>query len=319
VAGVYLEKEKLYGEQIVEAGETMKRTLLIYNPTAGREKAAKKAFVAEGLLSSAGTKVEMYATKDKGDAQQAASEACQAYDTVIACGGDGTLHEVINGIGQGIKPGGRQINLGIIPAGTTNDFAQALKIPMDVAHACRIITRGKIQKTDLGSLNGRLFINIAGGGNLTNVTYEVPSKLKTYLGQLAYFAKSIEILPWLKPVKVRIVTPEVTFEEEIMLFLTANSCSVGGFRNLAPFASLTDGLLDLIVVKSVNLAEFLQLAARALYGDHLDHPKIIYLQTGEVEVTSLEPVSLNTDGEYAGELPCRIRVHPHRVNIIIPS
>lgn len=296
----------------------MKRALLIYNPTAGREKAAKKAILAEEILGRTGAKIDMYATKSRGDAEKAAAQASHDYDTVIACGGDGTLNEVINGLGLGFKSGGKDINLGIIPAGTTNDFARALKIPMDVSKACRVIASGKLQRTDLGSLNERLFINIVGGGNLTNVTYEVPSKQKTYLGQLAYFAKSIEYLPELKPVKVRIATPEVTLEEEIMLFLTANSCSVGGFKNLAPKASLTDGLLDLIVVRDVNHGEFLQLAAKALYGDHIEHHKIIYLQTTAIEVTSSETVSLNADGEYAGELPCRITVHPHRANIIVP-
>lgn len=293
----------------------MQRALLIYNPTAGRERATKKAAVAETILSDAGWLIDLYATEQAGDAEKAAAQAHFDYDTVIASGGDGTLHEVINGIGLG----GSNIDLGIIPAGTTNDFARALKIPMDVRQACRVIASGRVQKTDLGSINGRLFINIAGGGILTNITYEVPSKLKTYLGQLAYYAKSIEELPRLKPVKVRLATPEIVFEDEIMLFLTANSSSVGGFVHLAPGASLTDGLLDLIVVKRINLAEFLQLAAMALYGDHINHPKVLYLQTPYVEITSTEIISLNTDGEYAGQLPCKIQAHPQLVNIIVPA
>lgn len=297
----------------------MKRALLIYNPTAGRERAAKKAALAESILSGTGYSVDMYPTKEAGDATKAAAKAHRDYDTVIACGGDGTLSEVINGLGLAMSLGSGETKLGIIPAGTTNDFARALRIPMDVPHACRVITGGKVQKTDLGNLNGRLFINIAGGGNLTDIPYEVSSRQKTYLGQLAYYAKSIEKLPRLKPVNVRITTPGITLEEEIMLFLTANSSSVGGFRNLAPQASLTDGLLDLIVVKSVNLAEFLQLAARALSGDHIGHPRITYLQTASVEVTSTEPISLNTDGEYAGELPCSIKIHPHRIKIVVPA
>ncbi len=164
-----------------------------------------------------------------------------------------------------------------------------------------------------------MFINIAAGGYLTDITYEVPIKLKTYLGQLAYFTKGIEKLPELTPVKVCLKTPELVIDEEIMLFLAANSTSVGGFRNLAPRASLADGMLDLVVLKTVNIAEFLQLFSRVLYGSHIGHPKVVYLQTPWVEITSKENVSLNTDGEFAGHLPCRIAVHPRKLHIIVPN
>ncbi|MGI6554130.1 MAG: YegS/Rv2252/BmrU family lipid kinase [Bacillota bacterium] len=293
----------------------MKKTLLIYNPTAGREKAAQRVILARSILLEAGMGVDLFATEKPGDAQKAAAGAHFDYDTIIAAGGDGTLHEVVNGIGLG----GSNIKLGIIPAGTSNDFARALRIPTDVRQACRLIASGRVQKTDLGSLNGRLFINIAGGGNLTNISYEVPSRLKTYLGQLAYFAKSFEELPRLKPVRVRLEIPETVLEDDIMLFLTANSHAVGGFDHLAPSASLTDGLLDLIVVKAVSLAEFVPIAARAFIGDHINHPKVTYLQTPWVKVSSLEEVYLNTDGEYAGKLPCTIKVHSRPLNIIAPQ
>lgn len=292
----------------------MRKTLLIYNPTAGREKAPQRVTLAKSILTEAGMVVDLCATKKPGDAQKAAAGAHYEYDTVIAAGGDGTLHEVVNGIGLE----GGNIKLGIIPAGTTNDFATALRIPMDVRQACRVIISGRVQRTDLGSLNGRLFINIAGGGNLTNISYKVPSKLKTYLGQLAYFAKGIEELPRLKPVKIHLKTPETIIEDEIMLFLTANSQAVGGFNHLAPLASLTDGLLDLIVVRSVSLGEFVQIAAMAFTGEHINHPKVTYIQTPWLEASSSEDVSLNTDGEYAGKLPCTIRVHSRPISIIVP-
>lgn len=322
----------------------MRKTLLIFNPTAGREQAGKKAALAETLLSEAGIRVDMYPTHGPEDAEKAAANARQAgYDTVIACGGDGTLHEVVNGLAAAegeATCGGKDLGtdsyhsnhsshseienpwetkLGIIPAGTTNDFARALKIPMDVVQACKVIYKDNVQKTDLACLNQRMFINIVGGGYLTDVTYEVPIKLKTYLGQLAYFVKGIEKLPNLTPMKVCLKTPDLVIDEEIMLFLTANSTSVGGFRNLAPKACMSDGMLDLIVLKTVNIAEFLQLVSMALYGGHIGHPKVIYLQTPWVEITSQDDVSLNADGEFAGHLPCRIAVHPRKINIIVPS
>jgi len=293
----------------------MERTLLIYNPTSGKEKTASKVNLAACLLSGAGMALEVYATRGPGDAEAAASHASGRYDIIIAAGGDGTLNEVVNGIGTK----GDKTKLGIIPSGTSNDFARALGIPTGVRAACGVILSGKVKQVDLGNLNGRLFINIAGGGNLTNISYEVPSKLKTYLGQLAYYAKSLEEIPRLRPVRMRLATPEAVLDDDFMLFLTANSRAVGGFPLLAPKASLSDGLLDLIAVKAINIAEFIQLAARTLNGEHLNHPKITYLQTPFVEVTSDEDISLNADGEYAGKLPCTISVHPHPLSILAPA
>lgn len=293
----------------------MERVLLIYNPTSGREKASAKVNLALSLLSKAGMTLEACATQGPGDAEKKALEASGSYDTIIAAGGDGTLNEVINGLGMSRG----KAKLGILPAGTSNDFARALGIPMDVKAACGVIFSGGTRKVDLGSLNGRLFINIAGGGNLTGISYEVPSKLKTYLGQLAYYAKSLEELPRLKPVNMRLATPDMVIEDEVMLFLTANSKAVGGFPQLAPNASLSDGLLDLIVVGNINLAEFIQLAARTFYGEHLNHPKVTYLQTPWVEITSEEEISLNADGEYAGKLPCTISIHSKPLSILAPA
>lgn len=292
----------------------MERALLIYNPTSGKEKTTSKVNLAAFLLSGAGMELDVYATRGPGDAEIAAARASGSYDIIIAAGGDGTLNEIVNGMGTKSKT-----KLGIIPSGTSNDFARALGIPTGVRAACQIILSGKVKQVDLGNLNGRLFINIAGGGNLTNISYEVPSKLKTYLGQMAYYAKSLEEIPRLRPVKMCLKTPEAVLEDDFMLFLTANSKAVGGFPQLAPKASISDGLLDLIAVKAINIAEFIQLAARTLNGEHLNHPKIIYLQTPFVEVTSDEDISLNVDGEYAGKLPCTISVHSQPLSILTPT
>src|SRR5699024_5621154 len=94
--------------------------------------------------------------------------------------------------------------IGIIPAGTTNDFARALTIPRNILKATDIIVEDHSMAIDIGLVNERYFMNIAGGGELTELTYEVPSKLKTVLGQLAYYLKGMEMLPFIKPIHTRI-------------------------------------------------------------------------------------------------------------------
>ena len=112
---------------------------------------------------------------------------------------------------------------------------------------------------DIGKVNGRHFINIAGGGSLTELTYEVPSRLKTMIGQLAYYMKGIEKMINLSPTELVIRAEGIgEVEGEFMMFLIANSNSVGGFERLAPDARIDDGLLDVIAVKKCNLAEFIR-------------------------------------------------------------
>lgn len=168
-------------------------------------------------------------------------------------------------------------------------------------------------------MNRQYFINIAGGGTLTQLTYEVPSKLKTMLGQLAYYMKGIEKLVFLKPTRMRIQSREMTIDEEIMIFLVANSHSVGGLDKITPNAELNDGYFDVLVVKKTSIAEFIRLATLALRGEHLKDPRVIYFQSAELKITAQSKVQVNLDGELGGQLPCHFKVLHKHLNILTPK
>ncbi|MFC0213344.1 diacylglycerol kinase [Paenibacillus chartarius] len=277
-----------------------KRARLIYNPTSGREEMRKRLPDVLDRLERGGLETSTHATIGEGDATLAAAEAVErGFDVVIAAGGDGTLYEVINGLAEkSNRPA-----LGILPLGTTNDFARALAIPRNIEEACDIITRGFTRDIDLGKVNNRYFINIAAGGSMTELTYEVPSKLKTMLGQLAYYMKGLEKLPRLRPIELLMKADDREIHEEVMMFLIANSNSVGGFERLAPDASLNDGMFDVLVLKRCNLPEFIRLVTLALRGEHLADPNLIHFKARNVEVSSPDYVQLNFDGEFGGTLP----------------
>lgn len=291
----------------------MKRARLIYNPTSGREEIRRLLPDILDRLDKAGIETSCHATAGEGDATREAAEACErGYDIIIASGGDGTLNEVINGMaGQSHLP-----PLGIFPLGTTNDFARAMKIPKRWEDYCDLIIQNQTRPIDIGKVNGRHFINIAGGGSLTELTYEVPSRLKTMIGQLAYYVKGVEKMVNLSPMHLVIeAAGHDTIEGEFMLFLIANSNSVGGFEKLAPGAEIDDGMLDVIAVKKCNLAEFIRLVSMALRGDHFNDPHVVYLKTSRMEVISPNHVLLNLDGELGGELPGVFEILPQHVQI----
>jgi diacylglycerol kinase (ATP) len=293
----------------------MKRARIIYNPTSGRE--LFKKHLAEVLikLEQAGYETSVHATICEGDATKAAQIAVERrYDIVVAAGGDGTLNEVVNGLAeQDYRP-----KLGIVPMGTTNDFARALHIPRDISSAIDIITKGESIPVDIGRMNDRYFINIAGGGRITELTYEVPSKLKTMIGQLAYYLKGIEMLPSIKPTDVSIEYDGKLFEGEAMLFLIGLTNSVGGFEKLAPDASINDGLFSLLILKKTNLAEFIRIASMALRGDHVKDPHVIYTQANRIKIKAKEKVQLNVDGELGGMLPAEFENLYRHLQVFVP-
>ncbi|BBN99854.1 diacylglycerol kinase [Sporolactobacillus terrae] len=294
----------------------MKRARIIYNPTSGRELAKKNIAYILDRLEDVGYEASAYATKYEGDATAGARKAVdRKFDLVVAAGGDGTINEVINGIAEQE----RRPKLGILPLGTTNDFARAIGIPRDIVKACDVLCEGHEMPIDIGKVNDRYFVNIAGGGKLTELTYDVPSKLKTMLGQMAYFIKGIEMLPSIRPTKVRIDYDDRSFEGDIMLFLVSNSNSVGGFEKLAPEAKMNDGLFDLIILKASNLAEFIRLASMATRGEHMKDPKVIYAQASRIKVESEEKMQLNIDGEYGGDLPGEIVNLYHHLHLMVPK
>lgn len=189
-------------------------------------------------------------------------------------------------------------------------------IPKNWEEACDLILRQEARLIDLGKANDRYFINIAGGGQLTELTYEVPSKLKTMMGQLAYYLKGIEKMASLAPQELYIrANGQEMIHDEFMLFLIANTNSVGGFEKLAPGARIDDGLLDVIAVKKCNLAEFIRLVRLTIRGDHLNDKKVIHFRTDAMEVTSPGYVQLNLDGELGGTLPGNFSILPQHLQI----
>ena len=296
--------------------KTMKRARLIYNPTSGREAIRKHLPDVLAKLEAAGYEASCHATTGAGDATEAARIAIERkYDVVIAAGGDGTIYEVVNGLAEAEH----RPKLGIIPVGTTNDFARAIHVPRSVDAAVDIIAKGHTLPIDIGKMNDKYFINIAGGGRLTELTYEVPSKLKTMLGQLAYYLKGIEMLPSIKATDVRIEYDGKLFEGEIMLFLVANTNSVGGFERLAPDASLNDGMFSLLILKKTNLADFIRIATLALRGEHINDPRVIYAKANRIKVTPVEKMQLNLDGEYGGMAPAEFVNMYRHFNVFVPE
>ncbi|MCS1352043.1 YegS/Rv2252/BmrU family lipid kinase [Mechercharimyces sp. CAU 1602] len=292
----------------------MRRARLIYNPSAGREAVERKLSAILNKLEECGLQTSCHATTGRWDAAEAAKQAGEnGYDVVIAAGGDGTIHEVINGL----SVLDQRPQLGIIPGGTSNDFARALGLPRDLLQATEVLGKGSGKKVDIGKVNGRYFLNVAAAGSLTEITYEVPSRLKTVLGQAAYYAKGLERLSKLvEPFPVELKTASHSYEEELILLIVANSPAIGGFPRLAPQATMTDGKLDVLGVRKCGLPDLIHLISLLLKGEHPQDSHVLYFQTDRVEVHSSSEMQLNVDGEWGGTVSGTFEVFPHHLELI---
>lgn len=286
-----------------------KRARIIYNPTSGREALKGDLVDILSVYEQAGYETSAFATTPepnsaRNEAERAAKEG---FDLVVSAGGDGTLNEVVNGL-AGLR---KRPKMAIIPAGTTNDYARALRIPReDPIGAAKVILKNQTIKMDIGQANEKYFINIAAGGSLTELTYEVPSQMKSLFGYLAYVAKGAELLPQIKPVEMTIKYDGNEFKGKASMFLVALTNSVGGFEQIVPDASLDDGKFTMIIVKDANLIEMMGLITKVINGGkHINDPKVIYEKVSEIEASAAdgERLMINLDGEYGGDAPMKFK------------
>ncbi|CAM3287679.1 diacylglycerol kinase [Vagococcus fessus] len=288
---------------------------VIYNPTSGKEVLKKNLPDVLNILECAGYEASAFATTPEPDSakNEAARAALAGFDLIVAAGGDGTINQVINGI----APLENRPRMAILPGGTTNDYARALKVPRDnILEAARVIAKGQTVRMDIGMANETYFMNIGAGGYLTELTYEVPSRLKSVFGYLAYLVKGAEMLPRVKPINMRLVYDDGEYVGQASMFFLGLTNSVGGFEKIAPNAQLDDGKFSLIIVKTANLVEILHLAALMIHGGkHVDDPRILYIKTSKLYAETLDDgveMMINLDGEYGGDAPMQFtNLHQH--------
>ncbi len=300
--------------------------LFIINPSSGRQnfKENLKMIAGKLIMEQIVSTIDVFYTEQKNDAKNKVSILKEGeYDFVVAVGGDGTLNEVVNGL----IISGSKIPLAIISSGTVNDFATYLELPgsSEIDKFCNMIRDFKLKEVDAGQINGEYFINVIAGGILTDIAYKVPKDRKAIFGKLAYYMEGALELPkqfFEEQMKLEYEVNGEIHQEEVALFIVANSRSVGGFKDAAPLASVSDGRLDILIMKKVELFQVSDLLFKFLQGEHPQHECIEYMQTDEISIREIGDrtnVSIDYDGELLeGGLPVHIKVVPKALNIIVP-
>jgi YegS/Rv2252/BmrU family lipid kinase len=295
------------------------RACVIFNPSARGQKAQKLS----GLLQSFALDCDCQPTSAAGDARLFAAQAVQkGFDTIIAAGGDGTLNEVLNGIGD--VPGGfSKVRLGVLPLGTINVFARELGIPLDLKQAWEIILLGNEILIDLpkaefqrqGKPALQYFAQLAGAGLDSNAVAMVDWELKKKIGPLAYIVAGVKALQ-LPQSKITVSSTNGSATGELALI--GNGRFYGGNFALCPKADLRDGLLDVCVFPKVDWPTLFR-AGIGLMTKNLHRVCATReLQADTFTLTAGRQTFLQLDGENVGELPAKFSVQPKILRVIAP-
>ena len=270
----------------------MKKLLFIFNPSAGKGRVRTKIAEIVEYYKSQGYLTTIYLTSEKGDGFNFIRDLKEEYDLIVCSGGDGTLNEVVSGI----LDAQIHTSLGYIPSGSTNDFARSVKIPVTINEATKISCGGIPYELDIGRLNERYFVYVAGFGAFTKVSYATPQKMKNALGYLAYLLQGIKELSELKAYFATISCDGKNVSGYYIVGLIMNSFSIGGFRNpTSKLTDLNDGIFEVLLIRMPqNLIE-LQGIVAALLGDLNEAKSIEYFQASRIQITS-ESMEWTADG-----------------------
>ncbi len=289
------------------------RTLFIVNPKAGRGLAEKIWTEMDKTREIDFPDSTYIKTEYPGHAKVIAENIdFEHTDAVISVGGDGTIHEIVNGIAL------QDIALGIIPAGSGNDLARTLKIPVDHHEAVRLILKQETRMIDMGLAGSRYFINIGGVGFDAEVVADMNTHMKFLKGTTAYVASVLKKLFTFVPIKLKIRIDETVLDKKVYICAVANGKYYGGGMMLAPNAVIDDGMFDICILEDLNKFEFLYTFPTVFKGNHIKHPKVKIYHGKTVKIEGPGNLSIHADGEIFGKLPADFRILPKSLKVISP-
>ncbi len=294
-------------------------SVVIVNPSsAGGSTGEAWPQIASDLRSQFGA-FRVCFTKKRGDAAALAGEAARkGAKLIIACGGDGTVSEVANGI----LSSGKDAELGIVPSGTGGDFRRTLEIPSQSRAAARVLSTGRTVKIDVGRIsfvdhNGneamRYFVGVASCGMSTKVIERVKAEKMSFAASLLQTAMRTE------PTRLAVQLDDSHERHLVVLNLcVANARYFGGGMKIAPDAKLTDGKFDVVGIGDLSALKLFTSAPRVYMGSHLSMPEVSHALARKVSVRSADrslDVALEVDGELPGKLPATFQIIPEALRV----
>lgn len=271
--------------------------------------------------------VEVFETLTQNDATPLTSKAVDKhFNVIIAAGGDGTVHQVVNGLLA--DPDARSMPvLGVIPIGSGNDFARSLGIGADPSALVKALKDFRPRKIDVGKITYRpshgsdktrvrYFVNEADIGMGPEVVRKVMSSGRPFGSAVSYYMAILSTFVTYRPLEVKAVTPGWTWEGKIRTLAIANGNYYGNGLCISPDARPDDGRFGTFICAGVSALDFMRYSSDLKKGKHVRIPEIAYNEATAVELTSPEPCAIEADGEILGYLPARIELLPKIISVL---
>ena len=284
----------------------MKKALFILNPHSGKGQIRNHLLEIVDILVKDGYEVTVYPTQEQGDASRAMRERKKSYELIVCSGGDGTLDEIVTGMMQS----GFKTTIGYIPAGSTNDFANSLRIPSTMKKAAETVVNGTVFSCDVGRFNDDVFVYIAAFGLFTEVSYGTRQEMKNMLGHMAYLLEGVKHLQNIKSYHLKVTSVSengetTVIEDNFVYGMVTNSYSVGGFKSIAGNVfkgkiALDDGLFEVTLIRTPKNPMELNSILAALAIQNIDTQYMYSFKPGRLVIESEEEIAWTLDGEFGG-------------------
>lgn len=294
----------------------MKKIKLIYNSGAGQSKF--KYFldpIIEKFMDN-DIEVSIFRAANNTNLYEFLKDVDKdGYSAIVVAGGDGTVNRVVNVM----MKNNIKTPLGVIPAGTSNDFARHLKMPQNFSECIDKLLTFNVQPVDVGKVNDKYFVNICSAGLFTNVSQKVDPNLKNSLGMLSYFITAVNQMVKFKPFEVKIETENDIYIEKVKVMLVFNGSSVGGIDAFCDNSSIQDGLLDMLIIKDCNIADAGLLAGKLLAKNHYTDKNIIYSKEKWIKITKTKGKCdlPDVDGDPGPNFPLEIECVEGAINMLL--
>lgn len=292
----------------------MKKVKLIYNPNSGEKRINNQLDDIIKVYQENNYLLVPYRLNIEEPISKAFDEIDDTYDHLLLAGGDGTIDMVLNVI----KECNINLPIGILPTGTANDFANALKIPNNIKEAIENIIKSEPKKIDIGKINDKYFINVASAGMFTDVSQRINQDLKNYIGKVSYYIKGIEEALYLRKFNIKVHSEELSYNGDMYLMLIFNGKTAGNI-NLAYKAEIDDGYLDVIIFKGMPIPKSIPVLISVLRGEHLDHlneNELLYFKTKKLTIECEDGLITDIDGEKGPDFPLDIECIKDGIEIL---
>ncbi|SKC88919.1 diacylglycerol/lipid kinase family protein [Maledivibacter halophilus] len=291
----------------------MKKYLFVVNPVAGKGRTVEIIPKIKESFDKDNIQYEVKITSQRGEGEKIVREGIdKGYTHIISVGGDGTAYEVVNGIRR------EKIVLGILPAGTGNDFARMINMPKDHDEILKVLKMGKTKRVDIGMVNNRYFLNCSSVGIDAEIVKETEAIKQYVSGPLAYLIGVFKTLTKYKNKEVEIFIDNKKIKRNIELVAVSNGKYYGGGMKINPMADFHDGLLDICLVNKINKIKFASLFFTVFKGQHIRFQEVEIFRGKEVKILGDKSLLLNADGDIIGNIPAEINIQKTRIDVIFP-